>query len=75
MRELRAPGLQALDRFCQTLEHWLHKIATYFERCASNRRTEGFNTGLRASLWRALNLVNFAHFRLRALDCFGHPAL
>jgi transposase len=74
MREARALGLQALDAFCQTLENWLDKIANYFVARASNGRTEGFNTGLRAILWRAFGMVNFEHFRLRVLDRFGRPA-
>lgn len=73
MQEARALGLQALDRFCQTLEHWLDQIANYFVKRASNGRTEGFNTGLRALLRRAFGMVNFEHFRLRVLDCFGRP--
>ena len=75
MREARALGLQALERFCQTLENWLDKIANYFVKRASNGRVEGFNTGLRALLRRAFGMVNFEHFRLRVLDCFGQPAL
>ena len=73
MEEARALGLQALDRFCQTLEHWLDKIANYFVKRASNGRAEGFNTGLRSILWRAFGMLNFAHFRLRVLDRFGVP--
>jgi transposase len=75
MREARALGLQALERFCQTLEHWLDKIANYFVARASNGRVEGFNTGLRAILRRAFGMVNFEHFRLRVLDRFGRPSL
>ena len=74
MQQARALGLQALERFCQTLEHWLDPIANYFVKRASNGRVEGFNTGLRAILWRAFGMVNFNHFRLRVLDCFGRPA-
>lgn len=74
MAQARALGLPALDRFCQTLENWLDKIANYFVKRASNGRTEGFNTGLRALLRRAFGMVNFEHFRLRVLDCFGRPA-
>jgi transposase len=73
MREARSLGLQALEMFCQTLERWLDKIANYFVTRASNGRVEGFNTGLRALLWRAFGMVNFQHFRLRALDRFGRP--
>jgi transposase len=73
MEEARALGLQALDRFCQTLEHWLDKIANYFVNRASNGRVEGFNTGLRSILWRAFGMLNFTHFRLRVLDRFGVP--
>jgi transposase len=40
----------------------------------SNGRTEGFNRGLRAILWRAFGMVNFRHFRLRVLDRLGRPA-
>jgi transposase len=75
MRAARALGLQALESFCQTLENWLDQIANYFVLRASNGRVEGFNTGLRAILWRAFGMVNFEHFRLRVLDCFGRPSL
>jgi transposase len=75
MREARALGLAALTSFCQTLENWLGPIANYFVQRASNGRVEGFNTGLRAILWRAFGMVNFEHFRLRVLDRFGRPSL
>jgi transposase len=75
MRAARALGLQALNAFCQTLENWLDSIANYFVQRASNGRVEGFNTGLRAILWRAFGMVNFEHFRLRVLDRFGRPSL
>lgn len=64
-------GLKALTRFNQTLEHWLDKIANYFLERSSNGRTEGFNRGLRALLWRACGMRNFDHFRLRVLHAFG----
>jgi transposase len=67
-------GLKALERFGKTLENWLDKIANYFVWRSSNGRTEGFNHGLRAILWRAYGMVNFRHFRLRVLDRFGQPA-
>lgn len=74
MEQARALGLQALDRFCQTLENWLDKIANYFVNRASNGRVEGFNTGLRSILRRAFGMLNFEHFRLRVLDRFGAPS-
>jgi transposase len=73
MDQARALGLGALERFCQTLETWLDKIANYFVSRASNGRVEGFNTGLRALLRRAFGMLNFTHFRLRVLDRFGQP--
>jgi transposase len=69
----RQAGLKGLDAFCRTLENWLDKIANYFVNRASNGRTEGFNHGLRAILWRAFGMTNFDHFRLRVLDRFGRP--
>lgn len=71
--QTRHLGLQALDRFCQTLERWLDKIANYFINRASNGPTEGFNHGLRALLWRAFGMRNFRHFRARVLHAFGSP--
>jgi transposase len=73
MAKVRQLGLTALDRFCTTLENWLDKIANYFVARSSNGRTEGFNHGLRALLWRAYGMLNFRHFRLRVLDRFGKP--
>lgn len=73
MEQARRLGLAALDRFCQTLTRWLDKIANYFVSRSSNGRTEGFNHGLRAILWRAFGMVSFRHFRLRVLDQFGRP--
>jgi transposase len=73
IEQARSLGLQALDRFCKTLENWLDKIANYFVSRASNGRVEGFNTGLRWILRRAFGMLNFSHFRLRVLDCFGTP--
>jgi transposase len=64
-------GLTALTTFCKTLRNWLDEIANYFRSRSSNGRTEGFNHGLRAILWRAYGMVNFQNFRLRVLHCFG----
>jgi transposase len=71
--QARGLGLKALDAFCQTLEHWLEKVANYFVNRASNGRAEGFNPGIRSILWRAFGMFNFEHFRLRVLDRFGRP--
>ena len=64
-------GLKALKQFNKTLENWMEKIANYFVSRSSNGRTEGFNRGLRAILWRACGMRNFCHFRLRVLHLFG----
>lgn len=64
-------GLKAIERFNKTLENWMEKIANYFVSRSSNGRTEGFNRGLRAILWRACGMRNFHHFRLRVLHQFG----
>jgi transposase len=74
LEQAQALGLKALDKFCRTLTNWLDKIANYFVWRSSNGRTEGFNHGLRAILWRAFGMLNFRHFRLRVLDRFGQPA-
>jgi transposase len=74
VEQAKAIGLKALDRFCKTMSNWLELIANYFVSRSSNGRTEGFNHGLRAILWRAYGMLNFRHFRLRVLDRFGHPA-
>jgi transposase len=73
MDQAQTLGLKALQKFCQTLTNWLDKIANYFVWRSSNGRTEGFNHGLRAILWRAFGMFNFRHFRLRVLDRFGQP--
>lgn len=73
MERALAMGLKGLAAFCKTLGNWLAKIANYFVWRSSNGRTEGFNHGLRAILWRAFGMVNFRHFRLRVLDRFGSP--
>ncbi len=67
----RRLGLEALEQFNRTLENWMDKIANYFVSRSSNGRTEGFNRGLRAILWRACGMTNFGHFRLRVLHLFG----
>ena len=67
----RRLGLTALEPFYKTLENWMDKIANYFVARSTNGRTEGFNRGLRAILWRACGMTNFAHFRLRVLHAFG----
>jgi transposase len=73
MERALALGLKGLQTFGKTLNNWLDKIANYFVWRSSNGRTEGFNHGLRAILWRAFGMVNFRHFRLRVLDRFGSP--
>jgi transposase len=67
----RALGLASLEKFNRTLENWMDRIANYFVLRSTNGRTEGFNRGLRAILWRACGMTNFAHFRLRVLHAFG----
>jgi len=67
----RRLGLKALAKFTKTLENWMDKIANYFVSRSSNGRTEGFNRGLRAVLWRACGMRNFTHFRRRVLHSFG----
>jgi len=68
---VRKLGLSSLEKFCKTLTNWMGRIANYFRNRSSNGRTEGFNHGLRAILWRAWGMVNFKNFRLRVLDRFG----
>lgn len=63
--------LTALEKFHQTLQRWVEEIANYFVHRSSNGRTEGFNHGIRAILWRAYGMRNFTHFRLRVLHEFG----
>jgi len=67
----KALGLKALEKFNGTMENWMEKIANYFVSRSTNGRTEGFNRGLRAILWRACGMTNFKHFRLRVLHAFG----
>lgn len=74
LEEAKTLGLDALAKFGKTLENWMDKIANYFVNRSSNGRTEGFNRGLRAILWRCFGMRNFHHFRLRVLDSFGQPA-
>jgi transposase len=71
MAEVKRLGLSALEKFCATLTNWLDPIANYFHSRSTNGRTEGFNHGLRAILWRAYGMLNFNNFRLRVLDRFG----
>jgi transposase len=66
-----AMGLKALEKFNATLKNWMGKIANYFVARNSNGRTEGFNRGLRAILWRACGMKNFENFRLRVLYAFN----
>ena len=71
MEQTRELGLKALDRFLGTLGNWMEGIANYFRSRSSNGRTEGFNRGIRAILWRTSGMANFANFRLRVLHAFG----
>lgn len=71
LKQVQTLGLTAMNRFAKTLTNWLDKIANYFHSRSSNGRTEGFNHGLRAILWRAFGMTNFPNFRLRVLHCFG----
>ncbi len=67
----RRMGLKALEPFYRMVENWMGGITNYFVARSSNGRTEGFNRGLRAILWRACGMSNFTHFRLRVLHAFG----
>jgi transposase len=71
MAQVRLLGLSALEKFCVTLTNWMDTVANYFHSRSTNGRTEGFNHGLRAILWRAYGMLNFNNFRLRVLDRFG----
>jgi len=64
-------GVYAIKQFNKTLQTWMQEICNYFVSRSSNGRTEGFNRGLRAILWRACGMRNFTHFRLRVLHQFG----
>ena len=70
-QEARALGLAGLEKFCKTLDNWMEKIANYFVARSSNGRTEGFNRGIRAVLWRGFGIPNFEHLRLRILHALG----
>jgi transposase len=63
--------LAALEKFTRTVRNWLDEIANYFVSRSTNARTEGFNHGIRAILWRAFGMRNFNHLRLRVLHAFG----
>ena len=67
----RRMGLTALEPFFRTLENRMGEIVNYFVARSGNGRTEGFNRGLRAILWRACGMTNFVHLRLRVLHAFG----
>jgi len=71
--EARRLGMQSLERYCKTLEHWMDPIVNYFVTRESNGQTEGFNHKLRGILWRAFGMPNFKHFRSRILDACGTP--
>ena len=71
LEQVEGLGMRALDKFVKTLKNWLNPIANYFRSRGSNGRSEGLNHGLRAILWRAFGMANFANFRLRVLHCFG----
>jgi transposase len=70
-REARELALAALSSFIGTLERWMDRIANYFVSRSTNAETEGYNHGIRAILWRAFGMRNFAHFRARVLHVFG----
>ena len=69
--QVRQLGIAALEKFTQTVRNWLDEIANYFSSRSTNARTEGFNHGIRAILWRAFGMRNFNHLRLRVLHAFG----
>ena len=71
MEKTRQLGMKSLDQFLGTLGNWMDEIANYFRSRSSNGRTEGFNRGIRAILWRTFGMTNFANFRLRVLHGFG----
>ena len=64
-------GITALEKFTRTVRNWLDEIANYFVSRSTNARTEGFNHGIRAILWRTFGMRSFEHLRLRVLHAFG----
>lgn len=71
IREARQLGLDALDKFCNTLESWQKEIINFFEHRLTSGFVEGMNSKIRVLKRIAFGIPNFSHFRLRILGFCG----
>lgn len=64
-------GMNALDKFCKTLESWQEEITNFFEHRITSGFVEGMNSKIRVLKRIAFGIPNYTHFRLRVIGFCG----
>ena len=63
--------IDALDKFCNTLDSWQAQILNFFEHRITSGFVEGMNSKIRVLQRIAFGIPNYDHFRLRILGFCG----
>lgn len=71
IRDARQLSMDALDKFCNTLESWQKEITNFFEHRITSGFVEGMNSKIRVLKRIAFGVPNYAHFRLRVIGFCG----
>lgn len=67
----RQLGMNALNKFCKTLESWQEEITNFFEHRITSGFVEGMNSKIRVLKRIAFGIPNYTHFRLRVIGFCG----
>ena len=71
IQRARQLGMNALNKFCKTLESWQKEITNFFEHRITSGFVEGMNSKIRVLKRIAFGIPNYAHFRLRVIGFCG----
>lgn len=63
--------MNALNKFCETLERWKDEITNFFEHRITSGFVEGMNSKIRVLKRIAFGIPNYDHFRLRVIGFCG----
>ncbi len=67
LRAARQLSMDALDKFCKTLESWQTEITNFFEQRITSGFVEGMNSKIQVLKRIAFGIPNYDHFRLRII--------
>ncbi len=67
----RQLDMDALNKFCNTLENWQKEIVNFFEHRITSGFVEGMNSKIRVLKRIAFGIPNYDNFRLRVVGFCG----